>query len=1057
MSLRFFLCIACLFLLTEIAVRAQVQDYRFFHYSSDEGLIDNTANCFLKDRNGFLWIGTNSGLSRFDGFSFTNYTCNPSDSLSLSGNQVTRLFEDAQGRIWISTHDNGLSVYNPQTNRFKRFMFDPGKPSGVPSNNPTAICTDSQGRIWVGFFGKGLAQYNPMNDSFELTSFDTRIFSYNFNEIMDIALAENGDFWISTRIGLVQFNPLSGQYKRIEQLEPDGSKNPDKNLFIDIVLGPDGHVFIGTWIDGIYEYNVTAGTWKQHLIDRTKRENIGYANKINDFIFLEPSKILFTSYYYGFGILDLDTDSIEYLELSNERWTRTPGVETSYCIYKSDQQIFLGTNTGFTRMTKRSKAVFEYNGSSLKYNFENGTNVLSAIIAHRDDSLLYGGTFYRDGFYSFSNKTGKVKALVPLEGHSGPLGINGTVPSYFSDRIIHVASSKGVLRFDLNNPYKLTEVALPSGFPSHQMIWSMARDHHSSIWLAPSQGLFVWNERENTLVNHTESFTAASGLSNYFLISLFVDSDEWLWAVSDTRRLFRYNPHTRECRKFNSENPTRDLLKGAAESVLEDAQGKIWINMFSVGLACYIPENDSIRYITSTDGLLSARVLSIALDGENNLWVLSDKGVSVVNTSNLLVRNFTHRQGLEIADATLIDYHADGYMYIAGRDYIWKFKPSDLLTNDSKGRIFITSIEVMSNDYSKNTNYNSIDTLQLSYSENYVRFRFTVPDVSSEVDYYYYTFTEGLDNEWVLQGKDGAVSYSQLNNGTYTIHLRAKNGAGEWCTEERIITLIITPPFWKKTLFLVAVSLAIVAMLFWLYRWRIGVIRRKANEKSTLRQQMNELENKALRSQMNPHFIFNSLNSINSYIIKNKTDEASAFVSKFARLIRLILDNSMESTVLLEKELMALNLYIEIENKRFENKFSWEINVGENVNTAHLLVPPMVIQPYVENAIWHGLLHKDAPGKLLISIRKHEEYLEISIEDNGVGRSAALGLRSKTSLKTKSHGLDVTSKRISNFNGELYTGNAVSIEDLITELNQPSGTRVVLKLALIHNSNKSEL
>jgi sensor histidine kinase YesM len=111
----------------------------------------------------------------------------------------------------------------------------------------------------------------------------------------------------------------------------------------------------------------------------------------------------------------------------------------------------------------------------------------------------------------------------------------------------------------------------------------------------------------------------------------------------------------------------------------------------------------------------------------------------------------------------------------------------------------------------------------------------------------------------------------------------------------------------------------------------------------------------------------------------------------------------------------------------------------------------------VENAIWHGLLHKDAPGKLLISIRKHEEYLEISIEDNGVGRSAALGLRSKTSLKTKSHGLDVTSKRISNFNGELYTGNAVSIEDLITELNQPSGTRVVLKLALIHNSNKSEL
>jgi sensor histidine kinase YesM len=245
-----------------------------------------------------------------------------------------------------------------------------------------------------------------------------------------------------------------------------------------------------------------------------------------------------------------------------------------------------------------------------------------------------------------------------------------------------------------------------------------------------------------------------------------------------------------------------------------------------------------------------------------------------------------------------------------------------------------------------------------------------------------------------------------------------------------------------------------LAVLFWIYRTRINQIRRNANEQSAIRQQLNELENKALRSQMNPHFIFNSLNSINSYIIKNKTDEASAFVTKFARLIRLILDNSIESSVILEKELMALHLYIEIENKRFENKFTWKIDVDENLDVSRFLIPPMVIQPYVENAIWHGLLHKNTPGVLQIKLIQKENHLEITIQDDGVGREAAIGLRSKSSLKRKSHGLDVTARRIKNFNSDALMIDAVSITDLFAADGSASGTLVMLKLALIKNTSQ---
>jgi streptogramin lyase len=703
-------------------------------------------------------------------------------------------------------------------------------------------------------------------------------------------------------------------------------------------------------------------------------------------------------------------------------------------------------------MTERSSEIFEYDGSALKFDFENGVNVISSFMQPTEDSLLYAGTYYRNGLYSFSGRTGKLKGIIPLKDYSGILVINGIAKSSYNHSVFYLASSQGLLQFNAQSPTMLSKVQLPLEGLTGTYVWSMDFDSKGILWLATSNGLYAWDETQNTVIDYSDTFQRSSGLSSFNLIQTFVDRAGAVWFVTDTRRLFQFNPTSGTCEKFNSDDASKNKLKGNAESILQDREGRLWINMFSIGLACLDLNTDSVRYITAANGLLSGRILSMTLDSADNLWALSDKGVSVVNTHNLHVRNFTRKQGFEIADANVIEFKDDGKIYIGGRDYAWKFDPKVLLVQGNQGKIYITSLEVLSKPYTAAPDYNSLDTLFLSYSEDDVRIGFTVPDIGSEVDYYYYTKADGIDCDWVLQGKEGKATYSQLNNGVYTIHIRAKNGAGEWCTDERIMTIIVSPPFWKQSAFIASLALTLLLILVWLYRLRIKQIRTKAHDQGVFRQQLNELENKALRSQMNPHFIFNSLNSINSYIIKNKTDEASAYVTKFARLIRLILDNSMENTVLLEKELMALNLYIEIENKRFENKFTWQIQVDEDVNTSRLIIPPMVIQPYVENAIWHGLLHKSQPGVLKIDISRREGYLEITIEDDGVGRNAAIGMRSKTSLKTKSHGLDVTARRIANFNGDSVHEDAVTIMDLSTSEGSALGTRVILRLALINQT-----
>jgi LytS/YehU family sensor histidine kinase len=202
----------------------------------------------------------------------------------------------------------------------------------------------------------------------------------------------------------------------------------------------------------------------------------------------------------------------------------------------------------------------------------------------------------------------------------------------------------------------------------------------------------------------------------------------------------------------------------------------------------------------------------------------------------------------------------------------------------------------------------------------------------------------------------------------------------------------------------------------------------------------------ALRAQMNPHFVFNCLSSINRFILVNQPEEASAYLTKFSRLIRLILDNSRTETVLLSKELEALQLYVEMEQMRFSNRFEYRLSVTGNVQPEHIEVPPLLIQPYVENAIWHGLMHKKTSGLLQVRVFNEGKKLCIEVEDDGVGRQKAMELKSRSAAANKSLGMKVTAERLEVIN-ELYGAEAtVTTEDLISPAGEGAGTLVKICL-----------
>lgn len=224
--------------------------------------------------------------------------------------------------------------------------------------------------------------------------------------------------------------------------------------------------------------------------------------------------------------------------------------------------------------------------------------------------------------------------------------------------------------------------------------------------------------------------------------------------------------------------------------------------------------------------------------------------------------------------------------------------------------------------------------------------------------------------------------------------------------------------------------------------------KRKAElELTQTKQRQAEMEMRALRAQMNPHFIFNSLNSINKYILKNDHTNASRYLTRFAKLIRLILDNSNSKEVALSDELDALKLYIEMESLRFTSKFSYEIIVAPDVSADTLQVPPLIMQPYVENAIWHGLLHKEQGGRLSVTIKKiKEDMLQCTIEDNGIGRKRANELKSKSATNNKSLGMKLTEERIVMLNQYASLHASISIIDLENERGEATGTKVILNI-----------
>ncbi|MFT4532677.1 MAG: hypothetical protein ACJA1A_000626 [Saprospiraceae bacterium] len=411
-------------------------------------------------------------------------------------------------------------------------------------------------------------------------------------------------------------------------------------------------------------------------------------------------------------------------------------------------------------------------------------------------------------------------------------------------------------------------------------------------------------------------------------------------------------------------------------------------------------------------------------------------------------------KGLAVFDATSGKYHwletnriskaSSYYLFKGSTGFLWYASNGQILKSnltfplDQKERT--TSLDI-GNAFANGKNLNNLlgqpKTLKLNHTENNLQINFSLTNkwLFEDLKYQYQ-----LDkSDWIDISEKNKLNLFDLSAGKHHLSIRAKNDDSMISTTSTQIN--VYRPFTNSPLFYSLILLGIIGLACAVYFYNKKQYERAAQIKSKYETRLATLESQALRSQINPHFIFNTLNSIKYYSIEKSPEETSDFISSFSTLIRRILENSKKNLITLHEEIETLRNYTDIEALRFHERFDVKYTVDPSIETERFLIPPMIIQPFIENAIWHGLMHKSGNRKLKINVKRSGVGVICEVIDNGIGRKASNALKTNDNHKS-SLGMKITQERMEIINTRNLMDNSFKIEDLIDKEGSSIGTKV---------------
>jgi ligand-binding sensor domain-containing protein len=997
------------------------------------------------------------GLHRYNGYDVTSYYYDPQDSTSLSGDHMESICAGRDGIIWVGTTVSGLNRMDPATGVFTRFRHNPGNIASLSEDHITAILEDRAGIIWVGTHN-GLNRLDPKNNNitrYQHNRWDSTTISND--QIRSIYEDRNGTLWIGTGSAFMENPTNAGGLNRMNQEKGTFTRYlhnaEDTQSLIDnrvraIYEDSRGIFWIGTAGDGLHTMNRTTGTFQRHrfvpahpeTLSRPPLKEVNSWAKDHITFIIEDAvgAIWIGTLGNGINQYNIKTKKITHYPAFKDPVTGKQSENAWWAFSSKDGVLWIGYWQGMFKLDPfRTKIPYVATGSPVTGIYEDVSGV-----------LWYGG--HRSGLIRKDRKHGTEQRFIHDPNNSLSIS-NNDINSIYRDKqsILWIGTNNGLNRFDEKSTTFVRYVSKKkkeNGL-SDDYILSITEDRKGWLWYTTSNGLVRINRQSGTITRYNHHLKDTNSLSTNSAKYIYEDRSGYLWIGTYLGGLNRFDPGTGKFQRF--------LYGTDVNCVLEDSAGVLWVGTVS-GLYRSNSNKTSFSRFRDSNKEIPANIVvsGILLDYKNTLWVNTSIGILKVNpaTGELFIYNSNpdayHRSG-SFKSRT-------GMLFFGNGNGFYAFFPDQLRRNPKPPVIVISEFRledkplIQGNGSILKDPLTQARELRLKYDENIFSIAFAGIHYSNPDANRHFFMLEGLDKQWRKGGEEKTGYYYNVSPGTYTFRIKASSSDGVWT--EKAITIIVDPPWWRTWwaygIYALLVIFGISAIVDYRSRHlrRELELRKKEQRLTELQQQKTELEMLALRAQMNPHFIFNSLNSINRFILENNKDEASVYLTKFSRLIRLILNNSQTELVALESELQSLNLYLELECLRFDEQFEYKITVDDSVDASMLHVPPLTIQPYAENAIWHGLMHKRSKGTLEIDLWIANNSLYCRIKDNGIGRIKAAELKNKSKSAYRSMGMRITSDRIALLKQQNAVQTSIQINDLVLADGNSAGTEIIIQL-----------
>lgn len=950
------------------------QEYNYYHYDVKNGLSGNTVYAIDQDKDGFLWVATETGLSRFDGSHFKNFKRED----GLNDNEIIGLFVDSKNRVWIFPFKNAIYYYY-------------------------------QGKI-----------YNSTNDSL-LKQFNLKEEVYKASEDKDgniIFLETTRIHILSAKNQISEINKIDGRSFLVSGL----GVLSNGNIGIHVVLqGGDINIV------SIYEYAKSKFspklTFQNDFFSRTsiiineyywvikgRLFFIIYNRKRNEYFNLKVPEHFHTISYVNDSCFAISTFSNTLLYNINQKRIVDSfllGKVTNKCFSDSENNLWFATNTqGLYRLSSTKFQTYRIN-SDLNYAPIYSMNFFNGILYIGSEENLLGKLNIRD-------KTLQAFHLNPN------LGIKNFTQIQANENNLFIGCNIGLFKINAKN-YNQDSVFLLGPAIKNFII------KDNTIIVATDRGVFnislsdhkqvdtIWNSRATCVYKTNDEYYIGT-LNNVYIIN-----------------------NSNSIINLGNRFP---VLKNKIVKIIGANNGDVWIGTENDGLFC-LRKQKIVKHFTVKDGL-SSNYCKFIYESKNYIWVGTSNGIDKINIINNSLTSYTAADGLDCEIINCI--YASGDSVFAGTPYGLTFFNAN--TASQKSICNLKLLNIQSNEANW---YAKQDSIHLSSRDNLLRFEYAGISFVSAGDITYYYQLEGLSDEW-QSTKLNVLEFPSLYPGDYALNMYAVNKYG---VKSKMLTVHFTKAkhYWQL-LWVQILLLLILIMLMWLVaRARIRSVRRKADDNLLREKRINELEQMALKAQMNPHFIFNSINSIQQYVFSGNVAEANEYITDFSSLVRQTLDMSGKKFITLTEEIMYLRAYLGLEQKKYEHCFNFTIAAEENKD-GNLLLPPLLIQPFVENSIRHGVLNlKKGQGKILVHFFKEVNALCCVVEDNGIGRANAIQLKKSVNPVYESKGMELVKNRIESLNNIYNSDITVAIEDIDEEGN--TGTRIIIKFPLDYDEQNN--